>query len=116
MQLEIQESAYRYQRAVEQGDEIVVGVNHFAVDTDHLPELLRVDPAVGRQQATRLAALRARRDNAHVQAALADLHTAARGLDNLLPPILAAVKAYATTGEICGALRQVFGEYRPRGM
>jgi methylmalonyl-CoA mutase N-terminal domain/subunit len=116
IQREIQESAYRYQRAVEQGDEIVVGVNHFAVDTDHLPKLLRVDPAVGRQQATRLAALRTRRDNTHVQAALTDLHTTARGLDNLLPPILGAVKAYATTGEICGVLRHVFGEYRPRGM
>ena len=114
MQREIQESAYRYQQAVEQGDNVVVGVNRFTVQADHPPKLLRVDPEVGRQQAERLAALRARRDNARVQAALANLGAAAQGTDNLLSPILAAVEAYATTGEICGVLRKEFGEYQPR--
>jgi methylmalonyl-CoA mutase N-terminal domain/subunit len=116
MQREIQESAYRYQKAVERGDEVIVGVNRFAVDEDHPPSLLRVDPAVGRQQSARLAALRARRDNARVQVALADLRAAAQGTDNLFPPILIAVEAYATTGEICGVLREEFGEYQPREM
>ena len=66
------------------------------------------------KSAERLAALRARRDNARVQAALANLGATAQGTDNLLPPILAAVEAYATTGEICGVLRAEFGEYQPR--
>jgi len=116
MQREIQESAYRYQKAVERGDEVVVGLNRFATDNDRPPKLLRVDPAVGRQQAARLDTLRARRNDARVQAALAGLCAAARGTANLLPPILAAVEAYATTGEICGTLREVFGEYQPRAM
>ena len=114
MQREIQESAYRYQKAVEQGDEVIVGVNRFATGQEQHPKLLRVDPAVGRQQAARLAALRERRNNARVQEALESLRAAARGDDNLLPPILAAVEAYATIGEICGLLREEFGEYQPR--
>jgi len=113
LQHEIQESAYRYQRAVESGDEVVVGVNRFTTRHTRPPKLLRVDLAVGQQQAARLAALRQRRDNRRVQAALDDLRATAQGVDNLLPPILAAVEAYATIGEICGLLRQVFGEYRP---
>jgi methylmalonyl-CoA mutase N-terminal domain/subunit len=116
MQREIQESAYRYQKAVEQGQEIIVGVNQFMVKENHPLKRLRVDPAVGRQQATHLTALRARRDDARVQAALADVRTAAQDNDNLLPPILAAVEALATLGEICGVLRQEFGEYQPREM
>jgi methylmalonyl-CoA mutase N-terminal domain/subunit len=114
MQREIQESAYRYQQAVEQGDNVVVGVNRFIVAEDQSPKPLRVDPGVGQRQAERLAALRARRDNARVQAKLAALRAAAQSTDNLLPPILAAVEAYATTGEICGVLRQVFGEHQAR--
>jgi methylmalonyl-CoA mutase N-terminal domain/subunit len=114
MQREIQESAYRYQQTVEQGDNVVVGVNRFTVQEDHPPKLLRVDPEVGRQQAERLAALRVRRDNTQVQTALVNLGAAAQGTDNLLPPILAAVEAYATTGEICDVLRREFGEYQPR--
>jgi len=116
MQREIQESAYRYQKAVEQGQEIIVGVNQFMVKENHPLKRLRVDPAVGRQQAAHLAALRARRDDARAQAALADVRSAAQGSDNLLPPILAAVEALATLGEICGVLRQEFGEYQPREM
>jgi len=116
MQREIQESAYRYQKAVEQGDEIIVGVNRFVTKEERLLRLLRVDPAVGQQQAARLAALRAHRDNSRVQAALDDLRATARDTGNLLPPILAAVEAYATLGEMCGVLREEFGEYQPREM
>jgi methylmalonyl-CoA mutase N-terminal domain/subunit len=116
MQREIQESAYRYQKAVERNDEVIVGINQFAVDEEHLLKRLRVDPEVGRQQTARLAALRARRDNARVQAALAAVRAAARSSENLLSPILAAVEAFATLGEICGVLRAEFGEYQPREM
>ncbi|UCC61730.1 MAG: methylmalonyl-CoA mutase family protein [Anaerolineae bacterium] len=113
MQREIQESAYRFQKAVEQGDEVVVGVNRFTIAQGQSGKLLRVDPAVGQRQAERLSALRAHRDSAHVQVALADLRRAAQRADNLLPPILAAVKAHATLGEICGLLRKELGEYQP---
>jgi methylmalonyl-CoA mutase N-terminal domain/subunit len=113
MQREIHESAYRYQQAVEKGDEVIVGVNRFTAEKEHRPNLLRVDPAVGRQQAQRLAALRTRRNGQRVRSTLRDLREAAQGTDNLLPPIQTAVEAYATLGEICGVLRETFGEYRP---
>jgi methylmalonyl-CoA mutase N-terminal domain/subunit len=113
VQGEIQEAAYRYQQAVERGDEIIVGVNQFSVDEAPPANLHTVDPAVQAEQVQRLRALRERRDNGAVAARLADLKQAAAGSDNLLPHILAAVRVYATTGEICGALREVFGEYTP---
>lgn len=116
VQREIQESAYRYQKAVERNDQVIVGVNQFTVEEKQLLKRLRVDPEVGRQQAARLAALRARRDNARVQTALAAVRAAARNSENLLPPILAAVEVLATLGEICGVLRAEFGEYQPREM
>jgi len=112
IQREIQESAYRWQLAVDQGDNIVVGVNRFRVKEDLKPDLLRVDPAVGERQAARLRALRASRDNEAVSAALSRLEDGARGDENLMPLILAAVEAYATLGEICGIMRSVFGEYQ----
>ena len=110
-QREIQDSAYRYQRAIEQNEQVIVGLNKFSVDEDVTPDLLRVDESVGKQQAERLAALRHRRDNGAVEQTLANLKQAARGTENLMPHILAAVKAYATTGEICHTLREVWGEY-----
>jgi methylmalonyl-CoA mutase N-terminal domain/subunit len=113
IQREIQESAYRYQRAVECKEQIVVGVNKFKVAEDVVPQILRVDESVAQKQRERLAALRRRRDGAAVRQALAGLETAAQGTDNLLPHILAAVEAYATTGEICHTLRRVWGEYEP---
>jgi len=116
MQREIQESAYRFQKAVEQSDEVIVGVNRFTISQEQSHELLRVDLAVGQRQAERLSALRAHRDSAQVQAALADLRRAARRAENLLPPILAAVKAHATLGEICGLLRKELGEYQPHDL
>ncbi|MGI6343764.1 MAG: acyl-CoA mutase large subunit family protein [Bacillota bacterium] len=111
MQREIQDSAYDYQRQVEEGQRIVVGVNEFKIEEPAPSGLLRVDPAVGVLQKRKLEELRARRDNLAVQAALGELEQAARGDDNLMPYIFSAVKTYATLGEICDRLRNVFGEY-----
>lgn len=116
IQQEIQDSAYSWQMDVEKDERVVVGLNKFQVREDPPKGLLRVDPAVGERQVAKLAALRARRDNAATAAALAALKSAALGSDNLMPPILAAVKTYATLGEICDVLRSVFGEYRPSVM
>jgi methylmalonyl-CoA mutase N-terminal domain/subunit len=114
IQREIEESAYRAQQALEEQRAIVVGVNKFQIEDERMPPILRVDPEVGRRQAAKLAALRARRDAAAVTGALAALEDAARGTANLMPRILAAVEAYATLGEISDALRHVFGEQRER--
>jgi methylmalonyl-CoA mutase N-terminal domain/subunit len=113
IQGEIQEAAYRYQRAVESGEQIVVGVNRFQTDEPTRLETLRVDPAIEAQQRARLAALRARRDAERVSALLARLEAAARGNDPLMPLFIECVENDVTLGEICGALRRVFGEYRP---
>jgi methylmalonyl-CoA mutase N-terminal domain/subunit len=113
VQREIQEAAYQYQREIEQQERIIVGLNKFVVEEDIVPQLLRVDETVACKQRERLAALRSRRDGATVQQALHRLEEAAQGDDNLMPHILAAVEAYATTGEICGTLRRVWGEYQP---
>jgi methylmalonyl-CoA mutase N-terminal domain/subunit len=110
MQNEIEEAAYQFQQDMEAGKRIIVGVNKFQVKEDIRPDVLRVDPAIGQRQAQKLAALRARRDNAATSAALAALEDAARGTANLLPRILAAVEAWATLGEISDTLRRVFGE------
>jgi methylmalonyl-CoA mutase N-terminal domain/subunit len=112
MQREIQQSAYEYQQAVERGEQIIVGVNRFqANDAKPIPTL-RVDSEIERAQIARLQALRARRDGAKAQAALIEVERRARGAENLMPAILAAVEAYATVGEISDTLRRVFGEYR----
>ncbi len=111
IQREIQESAYRYQKAVEQGERIVVGLNKFQVQEPKPTGLLRVDPAVREQQMKKLQRLKEKRDNGAVQTSLTGLKKAAQGEDNLLPLILQAVRAYATLGEICDTLREVFGEY-----
>jgi methylmalonyl-CoA mutase, N-terminal domain len=111
VQREIQESAYKYQKAVELGERIVVGLNKFQVQEPKPTGLLRVDPAVREQQMKKLQRLKEKRDNGAVQASLAGLKKAAQGEDNLLPLILQAVRAYATLGEICDTLREVFGEY-----
>ncbi|MCL4424009.1 MAG: methylmalonyl-CoA mutase family protein [Firmicutes bacterium] len=113
IQREIQESAYRYQKEVEARRRTVVGVNAF--QTPEVPswDLLRVDPAVGKRQKEKLARVKSRRDNGAVRAALEELHRAARGEENFLPPILEAVRAYCSLGEIIGVLREVFGEYHP---
>jgi len=113
IQREIQESAYRYQRAVERGEQIVVGVNKFIVEEETPLRRLKVDPAVRERQIERLQALRERRDGEKVSALLGRLERAARTDENLLPLFVECVEAYATLGEICDVLRGVFGEYRP---
>jgi methylmalonyl-CoA mutase N-terminal domain/subunit len=113
MQREIQEAAYRAQQAVETGREIVVGVNAFRSDESLRLERLRVDPAIERAQAERLSALRERRDPSRVEAMLGRLRTAADGNENLMPVFIEAVEADLTLGEICGVLRESWGEYRP---
>jgi methylmalonyl-CoA mutase N-terminal domain/subunit len=112
IQREIQEAAYRYQRAVETGDAVVVGVNRFQTEEDSSPPTLSVAPAVEREQVERLRNLRARRDNDAAEVSLARLEEAARGTENLLPHILSAVESLATVGEISHRLRRVWGEYR----
>jgi methylmalonyl-CoA mutase N-terminal domain/subunit len=112
VQREIQESAYRHQRALEAGETLVVGVNAFEKQEKLPIEVFRIDPEVERRQVERLQALRARRRSAGVASALAEVERAARGDANLLPPILAAVEAYATLGEVSDRLRLVFGEHR----
>lgn len=113
MQREIQHASYQTQLAIEAGNQIVVGMNKFKLEHEPQPELLRVNPALGREQAARLAKLRSERNNGDVQQKLHALKRAAEGSDNLMPFILDAVRAYATTGEISHTLRSVFGEYRP---
>ena len=113
IQREIQDSAYRYQREIEKDERVVVGVNKFQVEEESLKDLLRVDPAVRISQMERLKRLKSERDNARVKDILSQLRSAAEGKDNLMPIILDAVKAYATLGEICDALRDIFGEYQP---
>ncbi|MFM1652813.1 methylmalonyl-CoA mutase [Brevibacillus sp. B_LB10_24] len=112
MQREIHKQAYETQRRIESGEELVVGMNCFRLEHEAQPELLRVDPALGRKQTEKLAALRVRRDSALVEQTLAQLRQGAAGSENLMPLILECVRHYATIGEICGVLRQVFGEYR----
>jgi methylmalonyl-CoA mutase N-terminal domain/subunit len=110
-QREINESSYRYQKAVEAGDRIVVGVNKFVSTYAKLP-LLRLDPAVSKKQVARLQKVKSERDNAAVKKALENLKKAAKGTDNTMPFIIECAAAYATIGEICDVLRGVFGEQR----
>jgi len=111
VQKEIQDAAYTWQRRVESKEQVVVGVNAFRADDPPVPAM-KLDPALEQQQVVRLQAFRARRSQTGTQAAVAAVRAAAQGTDNLMPHILAAVKANATLGEIADALRDVFGEYR----
>jgi methylmalonyl-CoA mutase, N-terminal domain len=112
IQREIQDSAYQYQREIERGERVVVGLNRFQVQEEKPKNLLRVDPALRLSQIEKLKKMKARRDQRLVAEALAELKKTAAGKDNLMGPILRAVKTYATLGEICDTLREVFGEYR----
>ena len=112
VQREIQEAAYRYQRAVESREEIVVGVNRFQIEAEPPVPLLRIDPALEQAQVERLRALRARRDARVTDDVLDRLEQAATTSENLLPHILECVESYATVGEISNRLRRVWGEYR----
>lgn len=112
IQKEIQESAYAYQREIEREERVVVGVNRFQVQEKRPKNLLRVDPAVRLSQIERLDGMKNERNYNVVKDCLAELKKAAEGDENLMIHILAAVKAYATLGEICDVLRAVFGEYQ----
>ncbi|HEU5179535.1 MAG TPA: methylmalonyl-CoA mutase family protein [Candidatus Polarisedimenticolia bacterium] len=110
---EIQEAAYRAQRAIESGDQGVVGVNVHRSEKDVPPKIHRVDPALERDQVKRLARFRKTRDAKKAAAALAEVERRAAGAENLLPAILQAVESKATLGEISDAMRRVFGAHRP---
>jgi methylmalonyl-CoA mutase, N-terminal domain len=111
IQNEIQSAAYEYQREVEAGNRIVVGVNRFRLPEDHSVPALKLDPALERAQVERLRQARAGRSQSSVEQKLAALEETARGTSNLVPPILEAAASYATVGEISDRLRTVFGEY-----
>ena len=113
MQAEIQDFAYRYQRAVENKEQIVVGVNAFASNEVLQLERLKVNPAIEQGQRSRLAALRTRRDAARTSELLTHLETAAHGNENLMPLFVECMEANLTLGEVCGVLRLVWGEYQP---
>jgi methylmalonyl-CoA mutase N-terminal domain/subunit len=114
MQNEIAEAAYGYQRAVDQGEQVVVGVNQFQSQDAVTLQRLRVDPAIGDQQRARLEALRARRDNARVAELRTRLADDARTDTPLMPLLVTCVENDVTLGEICNTLRDVWGEYRPK--
>ncbi len=113
IQREIQDSAYRYQREIEKEERVVVGVNRFQTEETKPNNLLRVDPATRTAQIEGLKKLKQNRDPERVERSLFYLKSGAEGSENLMPLILEAVKAYATLGEICDVLREVFGEYQP---
>jgi methylmalonyl-CoA mutase N-terminal domain/subunit len=110
---EIERSAYQVARQIDDGERVLVGVNRFTLDEEEHYEPLRVDPDIEAKQSTRLATLRAGRDQAAVDAALKDVQGAARGTDNVLYPLKEALRLRATVGEVCDALREVWGTYRP---
>jgi methylmalonyl-CoA mutase, N-terminal domain len=110
---EIEQSAYRVAQEIDAASRVVVGVNRFTVDAEDPYEPLRVDPSIEAAQAERLATLRAARDSGAVDRALAALRKAAEGTDNVLPPMKEALRARATIGEVCDALREVWGIYQP---
>ncbi|MEW6399173.1 MAG: methylmalonyl-CoA mutase family protein [Bacillota bacterium] len=115
-QREIADSAYRYQKALESGEQVVVGVNRYVLDEKVGIPILRVDPEVERRQVGRLQRVRAERDQGAVRQCLGRLEDGARGSGNLMYPILECVRAYCTLGEIMDTLRRVFGTYREPAM
>ncbi len=112
IQREINDSAYKFQQAVDNNTRVVVGLNRFTVEEEQQFDYLRVDPAAEAEQIGRLQEMRNERDQAAVENTLEAMKSAAESDSNLMPLILDAVKAYATLGEMCGVLRKVFGEYR----
>ena len=111
-QREIAESSYRFQQAVERREKLIVGANEYVEQNEQRIDTLYIDEGAGETQLRRLERLRASRDGAAVHASLARMKAAATNRDNLMPPILDAVRAYATLGEMCDALREVWGEYQ----
>jgi methylmalonyl-CoA mutase N-terminal domain/subunit len=112
-QREIQEASYAYQKAIDDGRKVIVGVNKFVKEDEEPQMIFRVNPEAERAQIERLNRVRKDRDQAGVDAALARLEEVSRDGENLMYPIVEAVKAYASVGEICGVMRRVFGDYQP---
>ncbi len=113
VQSEIQEAAVAYQREIESGDRIIVGVNDFIDPDEDATPIFRPNLAVVQSQLDNLARVKSERDNGAVEASLQRLRDGARGAENLMPAILEAVRTYATLGEMCGVLREEWGEYVP---
>ena len=112
IQKEIMSAAYNYQRAVDSGEQVIVGVNKFIARDKHIPETLEIGIETEKKQTKRLQGLRRERDNQKVSQILDRVRHVAEGTENIMPVLIEAVKAYATVGEISDALRDVFGEYR----
>ena len=112
IQKEIQKSAYQYQKDIEEGKRIIVGVNKFIVEEEETPEILKINPEIEKNQIEFLKKIKAERNNSLVNEKLKSLKEAAQGDANLMPFIIDAVRVYASIGEICNTLREVFGEYR----
>ncbi len=111
IQREIADSAYKYQKDIEEGQKIIVGVNKFQIEEPPFSDLFTIDDSIRRVQTEKLAAVKSSRDNAAVKAALTGLDSAAKDGSNVMPHILTAVEAYASLGEISDVMRNVFGEY-----
>jgi methylmalonyl-CoA mutase N-terminal domain/subunit len=109
----IADSAFRFQQRVEAGSRVVVGVNKYAASSGDKVEIMKISPRRQQEQIEGLQRLRARRPAGVVERHLAAIEKAARGTDNLMPVLKAALADYVTIGECCGVLRGVFGEYRP---
>jgi methylmalonyl-CoA mutase N-terminal domain/subunit len=115
-QKEIGESAYRFQREIEQGERLIVGVNAFQSDRAEPVQILKIEERVAEEQIDRLRKVKAERNARAVSSALEKVEAACRGTENLMPPVLEAVKAYATLGEISDVFRKVWGQYREGGI
>ena len=114
MQAEIAESSYQYQKEIEAKKRVIVGVNDFVVEEAPVKDILRIDPEVERKQKEKLEIVKRKRDAHRITETLTNIKQAAETSENLVPPIMMAVKAYATVGEISDTLRTVFGEYEER--
>ncbi len=113
MKREIEEAAYREVKRIEAGDQVVVGVNKFTLEDEEPTEVLQLDPEIGKRQVAKLERIRAERDEAAVKESLEDVRAAAKGTDNILPPMKEAFRRMATLGEVCSVLREEWGVYRP---
>jgi methylmalonyl-CoA mutase N-terminal domain/subunit len=111
-QREIQESSYKYQKDIESGQRVVIGVNKFASTQPEVTGLQRIDPEQTKKQLARVAEVKRSRDQAKTNAALSNLEKVAKGTDNTMPAVLECVEAYASLGEICGVFRRIFGEQK----
>ena len=112
IQKEITNSAYNYQRAVDSGEQVVVGVNKFVVDDEHEPDILEIDIETEKKQLGRLKKLKQERDNQKVKEMLGRVREVAGNDENIMPVLIEAVNAYATVGEISDIFRDIFGEYK----